>query len=114
MIKKITLLFALLIASIGFSQDLLLGFEAGESGGVNGGPFGGIAAPTVLLGTGSNTSQVLDMVGNSATALWQAATREPAGLVQHHARVGRRQRDPRDRRLDRSRLLDPDRPRPQV
>ena len=33
--KKITLLFFLLTFSLGFSQDLLLGFESGESGGVN-------------------------------------------------------------------------------
>jgi hypothetical protein len=69
--KKITLLFALLISSIGFSQDLILGFETGESGAVNGGPFGGMAGPTVLAGTGSNTTQVLEIVGNSATEVWQ-------------------------------------------
>lgn len=69
--KKITLLLALLISSIGFSQDLLLGFETGESGGVNGGPFGNMAAPTVMAGSGTNTSEVLQIVGNSAAEVWQ-------------------------------------------
>ncbi|AOW16026.1 hypothetical protein LPB03_00490 [Polaribacter vadi] len=69
--KKITLLLALLISSIGFSQDLLIGFETGESGGLLGDPFGGMAKPTVVTGTGSNTSQVLQVVGNSATEVWQ-------------------------------------------
>ncbi|MGY8910591.1 MAG: T9SS type A sorting domain-containing protein [Flavobacteriales bacterium] len=69
--KKITLLLALLISSVGFSQDLLIGFETGESGGLLGDPFGGMAKPTVVTGTGSNTSQVLQVVGNSATEVWQ-------------------------------------------
>lgn len=69
--KKITLLFALLISSVGFSQDLLLGFEASESGGVNGAPFGGMAAPAVEDGTGSNTSKVLKIVANSGAEVWQ-------------------------------------------
>jgi hypothetical protein len=69
--KKITLLFALLISSIGFSQDLLLGFEASENGGVNGGPFGNMGAPTVMAGSGSNTTQVLQLVGNINGEVWQ-------------------------------------------
>lgn len=69
--KKITLLFALLISSIGFSQDLLLGFETGESGGVNGGPFGNMGAPTLVTGTGTNTTQVLQIVGNINGEVWQ-------------------------------------------
>lgn len=69
--KKITLLFALLISSIGFSQDLLLGFETTESGGVNGGPFGNMGAPTLVTGTGTNTSQVLQIVGNINGEVWQ-------------------------------------------
>lgn len=69
--KKITLLFALLITSIGFSQDLLIGFETGESGGLLGDPFGGMPAPTVMAGTGSNTSQVLEIVANSGGEVWQ-------------------------------------------
>ncbi|WP_242158050.1 T9SS type A sorting domain-containing protein [Aestuariivivens sediminis] len=69
--KKITLLLFVLIASVGFSQDLVLGFEAGESGGVNGATFGGMPAPTVMAGTGSNTSQVLEIVGNTAGEPWQ-------------------------------------------
>jgi O-acetylhomoserine (thiol)-lyase len=40
--KKITLIVALMITSVMFSQDLKLGFETGESGGVAGGPFGNI------------------------------------------------------------------------
>ncbi|MFK8059805.1 MAG: T9SS type A sorting domain-containing protein [Polaribacter sp.] len=71
--KKITLLFALLITSIGFSQDLLLGFESGESGGLNGGPFGNADALQVNLvaGTGSNTTQVAEFIANSAGEVWQ-------------------------------------------
>ncbi|MHB0756164.1 T9SS type A sorting domain-containing protein [Polaribacter sp. M15] len=71
--KKITLLFALLITSIGFSQDLLLGFETGESGGVLGDPFGDMPAPSVVTGTGSNTSQVLEIVANSDGQVWQGS-----------------------------------------
>ncbi|MEL0455314.1 T9SS type A sorting domain-containing protein [Flavobacteriaceae bacterium SZ-1-7] len=69
--KKVTLLLSFLIASFGFSQDLLLGFEAGESGGMDGGPFGNMAGPTVVAGTGSNTSQVLEIVANSSGEIWQ-------------------------------------------
>ena len=69
--KKITLLFAFLISIAGFSQDLLLGFETSESGGVNGGPFGGMAAPTLVTGMGSNTSQFLEIIGNSGAEVWQ-------------------------------------------
>ena len=69
--KKITLLFALLITSIGFSQDLLLGFESGESGGVSGSPFGDMPNPTLVAGTGSNTSQVLDFTVNPSGQPWQ-------------------------------------------
>ncbi len=70
--KKITLLlFAFLISSIGFSQDLLLGFEGSETGGVNGGPFGNMTAPTLVTGTGTNTSQVLQIVGNINGEVWQ-------------------------------------------
>jgi hypothetical protein len=71
--KKITLLIVLMITSLGFSQDLLLGFETGESGGVLGGPFGGMAAPTVLTGTGTNTTKVLQIIGNTATDVWQGS-----------------------------------------
>lgn len=69
--KKITLLFLLFTFSFGFSQDLLLGFETGESGGVNGGPFGNGPAPVVEAGTGTNTTQVLKIVGNPAGEPWQ-------------------------------------------
>jgi hypothetical protein len=69
--KKITLLFILLSFSFGFSQNLLLGFEPGESGGIDGAPFGGMAAPIVEAGTGSNTTQVLKIVANSGNQIWQ-------------------------------------------
>jgi hypothetical protein len=60
-----------MIFSFGYSQDLLLGFEAGESGGVNGAPFGDGPAPIVEAGTGTNTTQVLKIVGNPAGQPWQ-------------------------------------------
>jgi len=69
--KKITLLLLLLTFSLGYSQDLLLGFEAGESGGVAGDPFGDGPAPVVEAGTGTNTSQVLKIVGNPGGQPWQ-------------------------------------------
>lgn len=62
-LKHIGLLCVLLVASAGYSQSLLLGFEASESGGVVGDPFGGAPAPVVEAGTGTNTSQVLKIVG---------------------------------------------------
>jgi hypothetical protein len=51
--------------------DLLLGFETAESGGVDGGPFGNGPAPVLEAGTGSNTTQVLKIVGNPAGEPWQ-------------------------------------------
>ncbi|WP_396144972.1 MopE-related protein, partial [Flavobacterium sp.] len=66
--KKIFLLLFLLIFSLGQSQVLLQGFE---SGGINGGPFGGMPAPTIVTGTGSNTSQVLRIDGNTTGQPWQ-------------------------------------------
>lgn len=71
--KKITLLLALLISAIGFSQDLLLGFETTESGGLNGGPFGNGNALQVNLvaGTGTNTTQVAEFIANSSGEVWQ-------------------------------------------
>lgn len=69
--KKIILLIVLLITSIGFSQDLLLGMETVETGGVLGDPFGGMAAPVLEAGTGTNTSRVLKIVGNTAGEVWQ-------------------------------------------
>jgi len=67
--KKITFLLAFLITSIGFSQEVIQSFEA--AGAVNGAPFGGMAVPTVLAGTGTNTTQVLEIVGNTAGNKWQ-------------------------------------------
>lgn len=78
--KKITLLFSLLITSLSFSQDVLQNFEA--AGAVNGGPFGTGVAPTVLAGTGSNTSQVLEMVGDTGGEVWQGINLNLAKDVQ--------------------------------
>ena len=70
--KKITLLIFLLTFSLGYSQDLLLGFQPGESGGFpNGGQFGDAPVPVVETGTGTNTTQVLKIVGNTAGQPWQ-------------------------------------------
>jgi len=69
MMKKITLLLFLLTVSFGYAQEVIQSFEA--AGAVNGDPFGGMAAPTVLTGTGTNTTQVLEFVGNTATEVWQ-------------------------------------------
>jgi parallel beta-helix repeat protein len=67
--KKIILLITLFVFSLGYSQALLQGFE---SGGIDGAPFGGMATPTIVTGTGSNTSQVLRIVGNTGAAEpWQ-------------------------------------------
>lgn len=59
--------------SFGFSQDLLLGFEAAESGGLDGGPFGNGNALAVNLvpGTGTNTTQVAEFIANSGGEIWQ-------------------------------------------
>ena len=51
--------------------DLLLGFETSETGGVNGAPFGGMPAPVLEAGTGTNTTQVLKIVGNPTGEPWQ-------------------------------------------
>lgn len=79
--KKITLLLILLTFSIGYSQDLLLGFEPGESGGVNGGPFGDGPAPVVEMGSGTNTTQVLKIVGNPSGQPWQGINLNLTSLV---------------------------------
>lgn len=79
--KKITFLFLLLTFSIGYSQDLLLGFESSESGGVAGDPFGNGPAPVVETGTGTNTSQVLKIVGNPAGEPWQGINLSLTSLV---------------------------------
>jgi len=68
--KKITLLFIfLLISSIGFSQEIIQSFEA--AGAINGGPFGGMAAPSVIADAGTNGTQVLEIVANPANEVWQ-------------------------------------------
>lgn len=62
-------------------MPLLLGFETTESGGVNGAPFGGMAAPVLENGTGANTSKVLKIVGNTATDVWQGVNLNLTSLV---------------------------------
>jgi hypothetical protein len=79
--KKITLILILLTFSMGYSQDLLLGFEPGESGGVNGDPFGDGPAPVVEAGMGSNTTQVLKIVGNPDGEPWQGINLNLTSLV---------------------------------
>lgn len=79
--KKITLFIFLLTFSLGHSQDLLLGFESAESGGINGTPFGDGPAPTVEAGAGSNTSQVMKIVGNPAGQPWQGINLTLTSLV---------------------------------
>ncbi|WP_370477388.1 T9SS type A sorting domain-containing protein [Tamlana flava] len=71
--KKFTLLLSFLIASFGFSQDLLLGFEDGESGGFDGGVFGNGNALQVNLITdaGTNGTKVAEFIANSAGEIWQ-------------------------------------------
>ncbi|MDN3677286.1 T9SS type A sorting domain-containing protein [Flavobacterium paronense] len=78
--KKITLFIFLMIFSFGHSQDLLLGFEPGESGSV-GGAFGDFPAPVVEAGTGTNTTQVLKLVGNTAGQPWQGVNLTLTSLV---------------------------------
>lgn len=67
--KKITLFFALLMVSIGFSQEVIQSFEA--AGALNGGPFGGMTSATVVTDAGSNATQVLQIVANPAGEVWQ-------------------------------------------
>ena len=59
---------------------LVLGFESSESGGV-GAEFGGMAPPVVENGTGSNTTNVLKIVGNPATDVWQGVNLTLTSLV---------------------------------
>lgn len=59
---------------------LVLGFETAESGSV-GAEFGGMAAPVVEDGTGSNTSKVLKIVGNPASDVWQGVNLTLTSLV---------------------------------
>ncbi len=80
-LKHIVILCVLLVSFGGHSQDLLLGFEAGESGGIAGDPFGGAPAPVVEAGTGTNTTQVLKMVGNPSGEPWQGINLNLTSLV---------------------------------
>ena len=68
--KKITLLIALMIVSLGQTQTLRLGFESGESGYALD-AFGSMALPIVVTGTGTNTSKVLPIVANPVGNIWQ-------------------------------------------
>lgn len=68
--KKITILIALMMVSLGQTQTLRLGFEPGESGSALD-PFGSMALPIVVTGTGSNTSKVLPIVANPVGNIWQ-------------------------------------------
>ncbi|MEM0543959.1 putative metal-binding motif-containing protein, partial [Flavobacterium sp. j3] len=70
--KKILLLFFLMTISLGYSQASLLGFETTETGGVVLNTFGGMSAPAFETGTGSNTSRVMRITGNTGAAEpWQ-------------------------------------------
>lgn len=71
--KKITLLLMCLIASFAFSQDLLLGFEDAESGGLDGGPFGNANALQVNIVTdgGTNGTKVAEFIANTGGTIWQ-------------------------------------------
>jgi len=53
------------------SLPLVLGFESSESGGINGGPFGDGPAPVLEPGTGTNTTQVMKIVGSPTGQPWQ-------------------------------------------
>ncbi|NNT70838.1 T9SS type A sorting domain-containing protein [Flavobacterium sp. IMCC34852] len=68
--KKLLLLLFLMTISLGQSQTLRLGFEPGESGNAFG-QFGGMDLPTVVTGTGSNTSSVLSVTANPTGQIWQ-------------------------------------------
>ncbi len=61
--------------------DLLLGFETTESGGINGDPFGAGPAPIVETGSGTNTTQVLKIVGNPSGEPWQGINLNLTSLV---------------------------------
>jgi hypothetical protein len=78
--KKITLLLFLFTFSLGYSQDQLLGFEPGETGSI-GAAFGDFPAPVVETGTGTNTTQVLKLVGNPAGQPWQGVNLTLTSLV---------------------------------
>ena len=71
--KKITFIIFLLLTAFGFSQDLLLGFEDAESGGLNGGPFGNGNAlqVNIITDAGSNGTKVAEFIANSSGEIWQ-------------------------------------------
>jgi hypothetical protein len=70
-LKRTAIFCVLLASSLGYSQDLLLGFQPAESGGIVGDPFGEGVLPVVEAGTGTNTTQVLKIVGNPTGQPWQ-------------------------------------------
>ena len=68
--KKLLLLIMTMITSLVYSQNQLLGFETAETGGLDGGPFGS-GIYTVETGTGTNTTKVLKVEGNTGGDVWQ-------------------------------------------
>lgn len=80
--KKITLLIALMVTSVMFSQSLVLGFETGESGGILGDPFGNMPAPILENGTGTNNTKVLKIVGSATPEVWQGINLKLTSAVQ--------------------------------
>ncbi len=70
--KKLISLIFLLTVALGFSQNLKLGFETGETGAPSG-VFGNMANPVIETGTGTNTSKVLKIVCNTAGEVWQGS-----------------------------------------
>lgn len=80
--KKITIALMLTLTfAMGHAQDLVLGFEPTESGGVNGDPFGNGPAPVLEAGTGTNTTQVLKITGNPTGEPWQGINLTLSSLV---------------------------------
>tara|TARA_B100000809_G_scaffold77865_2_gene75737 strand:+ start:42594 stop:43061 length:468 start_codon:yes stop_codon:yes gene_type:complete len=66
--KKITLLFlTLLMVSFGYAQEVVQSFEAS---GAIGEVFGG-AGIAIITDTGTNTTQVLEVIGNAGKKVWQ-------------------------------------------
>ena len=62
--KKITLLTALAVSALGFSQSLPLDFEVAEDNSF--GPFNGAAVGVVADPSGTNNTNVLELIGNGA------------------------------------------------
>jgi hypothetical protein len=71
-LKKLVSIIFLLTVALGFSQNLKLGFETGETGALSG-AFGNMANPVIETGTVTNTSKVLKIVCNTAGDVWQGS-----------------------------------------